>query len=187
METYELVPLTIQNQKSFYRKAIVLVDGDVKTLRSYDTDVATFDGSKATLFENWDSSQATLKHVKAFLARNGVIRDTDNKAAIKSLVYCGIIATNYLTRSDIDDVYALKDKYRRLQPSGHFFDVETLRWFGERLSESSVDRFLETFTDSLGDEHTCYVYRSYQHNAPAGMKRHVSYLDTSTMEQVFKD
>lgn len=93
METYELMPLTIQNQKSFYRKAIVLVDGDVKTLRSYDTDVATFDGSKATLFENWDSSQTTLKHVKAFLARNGVIRDTDNKAAIKSLVYRGIIAT----------------------------------------------------------------------------------------------
>ena len=70
MSCYALEP-RYDGRKSFYGKALVDIQGDTKTLYSYDTKVAEVRGGKATLFYDWDYSNTTLRHVKEFLKQEG--------------------------------------------------------------------------------------------------------------------
>ena len=61
--SYELKPL---KQKSFYKKAIVLVYDEKIVLKSYDTLVCEFDGN--FLKKLWNGYSATTqKHINAFI------------------------------------------------------------------------------------------------------------------------
>ena len=67
---YELEP-KYDKAKSFYRKAHVLVEGDKKTLISYDTAVCYIDGDG--LHRLWDEySSTTMRHVNEFALQNGL-------------------------------------------------------------------------------------------------------------------
>ena len=59
----------------------------------------------------------------------------------------------------ISSVYGLKSRYEGTHPGGHFFDKETLGFFGERLSEMRLLAKTEVVTDISGDKHECYVLR----------------------------
>ena len=64
MRKYELLPT--DGRKSFYGKAIVVVDGNTEILYSYGTKIASKDknGQIKRLWGGW--SQTTGRHIKAF-------------------------------------------------------------------------------------------------------------------------
>ena len=52
-------------------------------------------------------------------------------------------------------VYELKRRYEEANPEGHFFDKETLRFFGETLSGMKITG-TGWVTDHRGNAHFCY-------------------------------
>ena len=69
MRKYELIPMT--GQKSFYGKAVVMVDDDgTETLYSYDTPIIkrTASGQLVRLWNDWTNT--TGRHIKAFCGLN---------------------------------------------------------------------------------------------------------------------
>lgn len=74
--------------------------------------------------------------------------------------------------------------YQQNNPDGHFFDADTLRFFGERRSEMNVLKDTTTITDWSGKEHECYVLSSRQRRFPGGPRRAYYYFDTSTFDEI---
>lgn len=69
MNTFELSAI-YDSRKSFYGKAVVLVDGLTKRLQSYDTIVAEIDADGNATVHGW-YSQTTARHINEFLRQNG--------------------------------------------------------------------------------------------------------------------
>lgn len=67
IKVYDLVPHT--GQKSFYGKARIVEDGDVKKLFSYETHVATIENGKLTILGHY--SATTWRHIRSFAYLNG--------------------------------------------------------------------------------------------------------------------
>ena len=84
----------------------------------------------------------------------------------------------------IRTAYDLRSVYRAKHPNGHFFDDETLRFFGERMSEMRLLKGTCTVTDISGRERTCYCLSSLQRKSPLGPRRKYHYFDAETIEQV---
>lgn len=80
--------------------------------------------------------------------------------------------------------YRLKREYERTHPNGHFFDADSLKFFGERMSEMRVLQGFAKITDAHGDEHKCWVLSTRQHNYPAGVRRCYYYFDTETYDEI---
>lgn len=78
--TFQLTPL---NRKSFYGKAIVTVKDGVSTLRSYETDVATYDHAKNEMNVKGYYSPTTMRHINAFFDHYGF--DTCSKAELEAI------------------------------------------------------------------------------------------------------
>lgn len=74
--------------------------------------------------------------------------------------------------------------YYGSHPNGHYFDYDTLKFFGERRSEMRLLKSLETVTDWSGEKHTCYVISSLQRNYPGGARRKYHYFDTETFNDI---
>lgn len=74
-------------------------------------------------------------------------------------------------------VRELIEKHTKNFPDSHYFDKETLQFFGERISEMRVLK--QTVINIDGRE--CYVLSSYQRNIG---KRHYSYFDVNTFEEI---
>ena len=73
-QTRELTP--IDARKSFYGKCCELIAGDTKILKSYSSLVAVIKNNTIYLNNNIDGellfSNTTLRHIKSFLANNGL-------------------------------------------------------------------------------------------------------------------
>lgn len=78
-------------------------------------------------------------------------------------------------------VYNLIAEHRNHNPHSHYFDYETLKFFGERRSEMRVLQGTATITDYNGVQHECYILSSYQHKRGC---RHYAYFDTTTFEEI---
>ena len=85
---------------------------------------------------------------------------------------------------EIRDVYVLKAEHCRLHPSSHFFDADTLRFFGERLSTMNILKKHSMITDGNGEEHECYCLSSRQHYPWGGTGRKYFYFDIKTLEEI---
>ena len=83
---------------------------------------------------------------------------------------------------EIKSVYGLMYEHRAKHPDHHFFDKETLKFFGERISEMRLLEKTAKITDWSGVEHTCYVLSTLQRNNPTGPKRHYTYFDVDTLQ-----
>ena len=78
MDMYEL-NTNYDAKQSFYGKAHVIIEGNKKTLRSYNTNVA-----EITKLENGECdvkvfgtySDTTLRHIKEFLKQEGFVADS---------------------------------------------------------------------------------------------------------------
>ena len=78
--------------------------------------------------------------------------------------------------------YELRKKYKEHNPDGHYFDEQTLRFFGESMADMKVAKELETVKDYRGNEHQCYVLTSYQRNHPDGARWATHYFDSQTFD-----
>lgn len=81
-------------------------------------------------------------------------------------------------------VSKLINEYQSKHPHGHFFDRDTLKFFGERISEMRVLQGIAIVEDYSGEKHKCYVLSSLQRKAPSGAKRTYHYFDTTTFDNV---
>jgi len=82
-------------------------------------------------------------------------------------------------------VYELIDKTCKTEP--HFFDHDTLKWFGETLSDMKVLKDHTIITDYLGEKHDCVILSKLSRKYPGGARRTYAYFDTTTWEQVFRN
>lgn len=86
MYRYELTPM-FDNQKSFYRKAYVVVDNNIKTLYSYDTPVIEYNCITEKFTRLWYGwSVTTGRHIKEFSRQVSGLWDYDyNKKWLDTL------------------------------------------------------------------------------------------------------
>ena len=82
------------------------------------------------------------------------------------------------------NVYTLISKYKQNNPAGHYFDHETLKFFGERVSEMRVLKSISEVKDYSGNVHKAYCLSSLQHNHPCGARRKYTYFDVETFEEI---
>lgn len=80
--------------------------------------------------------------------------------------------------------YGLMNRHKIAFPDSHFFDHDTLKFFGERLSEMRVLKNTVKVIDYCGVEHSCYVLSSLQRKHPCGPTRAYHYFDVETFELV---
>ena len=81
-------------------------------------------------------------------------------------------------------VYELMDKTRKTEP--HYFDHDTLKWFGERISEMRILNGTTSITDVCGTVYPkCITLSKLSRKHPGGARRTYAYFDTETWEQVF--
>lgn len=80
--------------------------------------------------------------------------------------------------------YKLIQNYYAKNPHGHFFDHDTLKFFGERKSEMRVLKGTVNIMDYSGEVHECYMLSSLQRKHPLGARRVYHYFDVNTFEDV---
>jgi|LSQX01.2.fsa_nt_gb hypothetical protein len=84
-------------------------------------------------------------------------------------------------------IYELKRRHLEKNPGSHWFDRDTLKFFGEALSRMEVLKKTVTVTDSLGEKHECYVVsatRAKDWNGPSKPYVYHHYFDVDTLEGV---
>ena len=85
------------------------------------------------------------------------------------------------------EFYELKNKIIDQGKETHFFDADTLRFFGERLSEMRVLKNTVEITDVCDNKHTCYCIaakRRKNWNGPSKPYTHYHYFDVETFQHV---
>lgn len=81
-------------------------------------------------------------------------------------------------------VETLITEHKNHHPRSHFFDRETLAFFGETIGEMRVLKGTVDVKSAGGFPHTCYILSSRQRNAPGGPRRAYHYFDVETYEHV---
>jgi hypothetical protein len=76
----EELKVVYDRAKSFYNKAMLIKEGDVLKLQSYQTIVAQIENNKPKVFGSY--SLTTMRHIKEFLKQNG-FKATDTKQILK--------------------------------------------------------------------------------------------------------
>lgn len=87
-------------------------------------------------------------------------------------------------QTPIKNIDAFIYEYGKQHPDGHFFDHDTLKFFGERISEMRLLKGFVTITDISGEKHVCYMISSRQRKCPGGPRRVYHYFDKDTLDHV---
>lgn len=85
----------------------------------------------------------------------------------------------------ITNVNELRDAYQKKNPQGHFFDKDTLKFFGESMSSMRLLKGTQEITTFSGEKHTCYVLSTLQRVPLVGKRRTYFYFDVDTLEDVY--
>lgn len=83
-------------------------------------------------------------------------------------------------------VYELKAMHEEKHPKSHFFDPDTLKFFGETLSTMRVLKYPAEIKDISGETHECYVLSKRSRKFDDRYYRTYAYFDTTTLEQVIE-
>lgn len=82
-------------------------------------------------------------------------------------------------------VYELIRNYYRHNPDGHFFDRDTLKFFGERISDMRVLKHRPDITDCVGEVHEkAYVLSHRQEDFYGNKHRAYDYFDCETFDMI---
>lgn len=84
----------------------------------------------------------------------------------------------------INNIDALIREYYRKNPEGHYFDHDTLKFFGERISDMRLLKNTTEITDISGDKHTAYIISRLQRKYPGGARRTYAYFDIETLDDI---
>lgn len=87
-------------------------------------------------------------------------------------------------RFEIKDIYDLRNAYFRTHPNGHWFDRDTLAFFGESLSTMRLLKGTYRVKDFTGEEHSCYKVSKLSRKYPGGPKRTYAYFDVNTLNDI---
>lgn len=79
-------------------------------------------------------------------------------------------------------VEELKRECKSHNPDSHFFDSDTLKFFGD--SKMYVLKGTAEIVDIFGEKHTCYVLSTFQKNFPFKATRRYHYFDVNTFEHI---
>lgn len=83
-------------------------------------------------------------------------------------------------------IWDLIRKHEHFNPDSCFFNHETLKFFGERISEMKVLKKRIFIKDCQGKEHICYVVSKISHNHPSGSRRTYAFFDITTLENIIE-
>ena len=83
-----------------------------------------------------------------------------------------------------NDAEFFVNDYKEKYPNYHTFDKETLKFFGERISDMRILKSLATVTDYSDEKHECYVLSTFQRNHPDGARRKYRYFDVKNLKDV---
>lgn len=84
-------------------------------------------------------------------------------------------------------IYELMNKHLEKHPNSHFFDNDTLKFFGEALSRMRVLKGTVTIKDYCGKDHVCYVVSATRHKNWNGRCKpyiHYHYFDIDTLDDI---
>ena len=84
----------------------------------------------------------------------------------------------------IKDINGLISEYYKKNPDGHFFDPDTLKFFGETVSTMRLLKGTSKITDICGEEHEVYTISRLQRKYPGGARRTYAYFDVETLDDV---
>ena len=82
------------------------------------------------------------------------------------------------------DIYKLREMHLRKHPNSHWFDTETMKFFGESLSTMQVLKKPAKVTDICGNQHTCFVVSKIGKDAFWNRRRSYAYFDVETLEYI---
>ena len=85
--------------------------------------------------------------------------------------------------------YELKNKVIDTGRETHFFDADTLKFFGERLSDMRLLKGTVAITDICDEKHECYcvsVKRRKNAFGPCKPYTHYHYFDANTFRHVIR-
>ena len=86
--------------------------------------------------------------------------------------------------NNINNINQLISEYYRKNPDGHFFDRDTLKFFGESVSSMRLLKGTTNIIDISGNEHEAYTISRLQRNYPGGARRTYAYFDIETLDDV---
>ena len=84
------------------------------------------------------------------------------------------------------DACTIYREYRERHPEGHYFDADTLNFFGESLARMRVEpKPVKVYDEWDRKYHNCWVLVAYQSKAPVGVSKwKKTYFDTETFDIV---
>ena len=145
--------------------------------------LATYDPDN----DEFDVLESVKDMHEAYSRANALFKNQPEFEMFQKIQYVGASKRIVANNSDMTtnmQVYELRDRYLEKHPDGHFFDKETLKFFGERWSDMRVSRKLVEVKDYRGNPHICYELISKQRNAPGGTHTAYHYFDKDTFDQI---
>ena len=82
------------------------------------------------------------------------------------------------------NITELINAYYQKNPDGHYFDRDTLKFFGERVSDMRLLKGTVKIKDISGKEHEAYVISRLQREYPGGARRTYAYFDVNTVTDI---
>lgn len=79
-------------------------------------------------------------------------------------------------------VYKLKEELEK--QGSYYFSDNTLKFFGERLSDMYILKKTEKIKDSMGVIHECYVLSKLSKDYQGRKVRNYDYFDIHTLERI---
>lgn len=76
------------------------------------------------------------------------------------------------------------EDYNRLNSGSHFFDTDTLKFFGEKRSTMKILKQTEKIKDISGKIHECFVLSSLQKTFTGAKRRRYSFFDIDTLKEI---
>ena len=86
-----------------------------------------------------------------------------------------------------ENVHEFKAEYERRHPGDHFFDHETLKFFGETMSSMRLLKCKARVKELCGEEHTCFVLSTSQRIPFVGRRRKYHYFDCETLDNIIPE
>jgi hypothetical protein len=87
------------------------------------------------------------------------------------------------------EFYELKRNIENKGGETHFFDHDTLKFFGERLSDMRLLKNTVEITDICGEKHICYIVSATRRKNAFGSCKpytHYHYFDVNTFHHVIR-
>lgn len=84
----------------------------------------------------------------------------------------------------IKTVRGLIKAHKEKNPGSHFFDKNTLEFFGESISSMELASYTTKMADARGEVHECYVLTTMQNKHPSGPRKRKAYFDVETLDHI---